>query len=141
MDDPPADPLDKLLIALRDGGTTTAKGKPRRAWSARSLNKAVDAWRGVLAYGVECRELSHNVAASMKKVPRVRREMATYTPDEIGRLLRAADKGPQRAPVVSRAERPASRRGRRAAMGRRSPGRWHCDHREKPGPGGCGQRR
>jgi integrase len=28
----------------------------------------------------------------MKKVPRVRREMATYTPDEIGRLLRAADK-------------------------------------------------
>jgi integrase len=92
VDDPPADPLDKLLIALRDGGTTTAKGKPRRAWSARSLNKAVDAWRGVLAYGVECRELSHNVAASMKKVPRVRREMATYTPDEIGRLLRAADK-------------------------------------------------
>ena len=84
--------LDKLLIALRDGGTTTAKGKPRRAWSARSLNKAVDAWRMMLAYGVERRELSHNVAASMKKVPRVRREMATYTPDEIRRVLRAADK-------------------------------------------------
>jgi integrase len=83
--------LDQLLIALRDGGTTTAKGKPRRAWSARSLNKAVDAWRGVLAYGVERRELSHNVAASMKKVPRVHREMATYTPDEIRRVLRAAD--------------------------------------------------
>ena len=38
-----------------------------------------------------CRELSHNVVASMKKVPRVRREMATYTPDEIRRVLRAAD--------------------------------------------------
>ena len=75
--------LDQPLIALRDGGTTTAKGKPRRAWSARSLNKAVDAWRMMLAYGIEHRELSHNVAASMKKVPRVRREMATYTPDEI----------------------------------------------------------
>ena len=84
--------LDKLLIALRDGGTATAKGKPRRAWSARSLNKAVDAWRVMLAYGVERRELSHNVAASMKKVPRVRREMATYTPDEIRRVLRTADK-------------------------------------------------
>jgi integrase len=84
--------LDKLLIALRGGGVKTAKGQPRRAWSARSLNKAVDAWRGALAYGVERRELSHNVAASMKKVPRVRREMATYTPDEIGRLLRGADK-------------------------------------------------
>ena len=46
----------------------------------------------MLAYGVERRELSHNVAASMKKVPRVRREMATYTPDEIRRVLRAADK-------------------------------------------------
>ena len=84
--------LDKLLIALRQGGTTTAKGKPRRAWSARSLNKAVDAWRVMFAYGVERRELSRNVAASMKKVPRVRREMATYTPDEIRGVLRAADK-------------------------------------------------
>jgi integrase len=83
--------LDKLLIALRDGGTKTAKGHARRAWSARSLNKAVDGWRALLAYGVERRELSHNVAASMRKVPRVRREMATYTPDEIGRVLRAAD--------------------------------------------------
>jgi integrase len=84
--------LDKLLIALRDGGTKTAKGKPRRAWSPRSLNKAIDAWRLMLAYGVERRELSHNVAASMKKVARVRREMATYTPDEIRRVLTAAEK-------------------------------------------------
>ena len=61
--------LDKLLIALREGGTTTAKGKPRRAWSARSLNKAVDAWRR-FSLGVERREVSRNVAASMKKVPR-----------------------------------------------------------------------
>ena len=87
---------DKLLIALREGGTTKTKGKSQRACSARSLNKAVDAWRMMLAYGVERRELSHNVAASrkksMKKVPRVRREMATYTPDEIRRVLRAADK-------------------------------------------------
>ena len=38
------------------------------------------------------KELAHNVAASMKKVPRVRREMKTYTPDEIQPVLRAADK-------------------------------------------------
>ena len=79
-------------MALRGGGTTTAKGHPRRAWSARSVNKAVDAWRAVLAYGVERRELSRNVAVSMKKVPRVRQEMKTYTPDEIRRVLRAADR-------------------------------------------------
>jgi integrase len=83
--------LDKLLIELRDGGTKTAKGGVRRAWSARSLNKVVDAWRAVLAYGAERRELSHNVAASMKKAPRVRSEMKTYTPDEIRRVLRCAD--------------------------------------------------
>lgn len=83
--------LDKLLLALRDGGTTTAAGHTRRAWSARSLNAAIDAWRLVLAYGCERRELSHNVAASIRKVPRVRREMDTYTPEEISEVLHAAD--------------------------------------------------
>lgn len=58
--------LDRLLTDLRQGGTKTAKGHARRAWSSRSVNKAVDAWRTVLAYGIERRELSHNVAASMK---------------------------------------------------------------------------
>ena len=84
--------LDKLLIELRDGGTETAKGHTRRSWSARSLNAAIDAWRLVLAYGCDRKELAHNVAASIRKVPRVHREMETYTPDEIRRVLRAADK-------------------------------------------------
>lgn len=84
--------LDRLLTDLRDGGSETPKGHARRPWSPRSLNKAVDAWRAVLDYGMERRELARNVAAAMKKVPRVHTEMATYTPDEIRRVLRAADK-------------------------------------------------
>jgi integrase len=84
--------LDKLLIELRDGGTETAKGHTRRGWSPRSLNAAIDAWRLVLAYGCDRKELAHNVAASIRKVPRVRSEMKTYTPGEIQRVLRAADK-------------------------------------------------
>ena len=36
--------------------------------------------------------MAHNAAASIRKVPRVRSEMKTYTPDEIQRVLRAADK-------------------------------------------------
>jgi integrase len=84
--------LDRLLTDLRDGGSMTAKGHPRRAWSPRSLNKAVDSWRAVLTYGIERRELARNVAAAMKKVPRVHQEMSTYTPDEIRCVLRAADK-------------------------------------------------
>jgi hypothetical protein len=71
--------LDPLLTDLRDGGTTTAKGHARRPWSPRSLNKAVDAWRAVLAYGIERRELGRNVGAAMKKVARTHQEMSTYT--------------------------------------------------------------
>lgn len=70
----------------------TANGQTRRPWSARSLNAAIDAWRLVLAYGCGRKDLAHNVAASMKKVPRGRREMQTYTPEEIRLVLRAADK-------------------------------------------------
>jgi site-specific recombinase XerC len=84
--------LDRLLTDLREGVTITAEDNTRRPWLARSLNKSVDAWRAVLDYGIERRELARNVAAMMKKAPRVRQEMATYTPDEIGRVLRAADK-------------------------------------------------
>jgi integrase len=84
--------LDRLLTDLRDGGSMTAKGHPRRPWSPRSLNKAVDAWRAVLDYGIERREIGRNVAAAMKKVARPHQEMSTYTPDEIRSVLRAADK-------------------------------------------------
>jgi integrase len=84
--------LDKLLIALRDGGTTTAKGRKRRAWSPRSLNKCVERWRMLLDYGVERRELPHNVAERMRKVPNARPNRPTYDADEINLVLRAADK-------------------------------------------------
>jgi integrase len=83
--------LDKLLIELRDGGIETAKRRTRRPWSPRSLNAAIDAWRLVLTYGCERRELGHNVASGMKKVARDHAEMQTYTPAEIRAVLRAAD--------------------------------------------------
>ena len=110
--------LDKLLIALRDGGTKTAKGHTRRAWSPRSVNAAIDAWRLVLAYGCDRKELSHNVAASMRKVPR-------WAPGD-GDLHARRDppraaccrQGPQRAPVVSGAERPAPWRDRGTTVDR-----------------------
>ena len=84
--------LDRLLTDLRGGGTTTVKGRTRRAWSPRSLNAAIDAWRLVLAYGCARRELAHNAAAAMKKAAREHTEMQTYTPAEIRAVLRAADK-------------------------------------------------
>jgi integrase len=83
--------LDRLLADLRDGGTVTAEGNTRRGWGPRSLNAAIDAWRLVLDYGCQRRELAHNPATGMKKVARVRQEMDTYTPAEIRAVLRAAD--------------------------------------------------
>ena len=35
--------------------------------------------------------MAHNAAAAMKKVARDHAEMQTYTPDEIGKVLRAGD--------------------------------------------------
>lgn len=84
--------LDTLLVDLRDGGTVTAEGNTRRAWSPRSLNAAIDAWRLVLEYGCERHDLAYNVAAGMRKFARQRKEMDTYTPNEITTVLRAADK-------------------------------------------------
>jgi integrase len=84
--------MDDLLAALSAGGTITAKGRTRRPWSARSCNAAIDAWRLVLGYGCERRELARNAAAAMRKVARTHTEMQTYTPAEIRRMLRAADK-------------------------------------------------
>lgn len=69
--------LDRPLADLRDGGTTTEAGHTRRGWSPRSLNQAINAWRLVLGYGVQRRELSNNAAAGMRKVPRQHREMDT----------------------------------------------------------------
>jgi hypothetical protein len=46
----------------------------------------------VLTYGCDRKELAHNVAAAIRKIPRFRNEMKTYTPDEIQLVLGAADK-------------------------------------------------
>jgi integrase len=83
--------LDKLLRDLREGGTTTQKGNARRPWSSRSLNKAIETWRAVFDYAVERQDIPKSPAHGMKKVERVRKEMQTYTADEIAVLLRHAD--------------------------------------------------
>jgi hypothetical protein len=86
--------LDTLLIALRDGGTMTALGEPRRPWEPRSLNAPIDAWQRVLAYGVTRGELVRNEAADIVKVERIPREMQTFDAKDIKTVLAAADRSP-----------------------------------------------
>lgn len=83
--------LDRLLVALRDGGTVTAKGNTRRPWGPRSLNQSIKTWVLVLAFGMERRELAHNAAAGIRKIPRERPKIKTYEPDEIRKVLTQAD--------------------------------------------------
>jgi|GEM_PF-6752979 len=45
----------------------------------------------VLAYGVERRLIGSNVAEKVKRVSKARTEMSTYTPDEVAKVLQAAD--------------------------------------------------
>jgi integrase len=78
--------------AGRDFGTDSERfAQTRDTGIARVLNKSVDAWRALLDYGIERRDLSHNPAAAMKKLPLTHTEMQTYTPGEIQRVLHVAD--------------------------------------------------
>ena len=63
----------------------------------------------VLQYGCQRRELAHNAAAGMKKVARQHKEMQTYTPAEINRVLEAAGKDRNGHLLVAGAERFAAR--------------------------------
>lgn len=76
---------------LRVGGTKTAKEHVRKPWAARSLNRTIDTTAMVLEYGVERRLIGSNVAEKVKRLSKPRKEMSTYTPDEVAKVLKAAD--------------------------------------------------
>jgi integrase len=84
-------PLRRRRRVDNDSGVPVNGAEDARP-RGESLNAAIDAWRLVLAYGCDRRELAHNAAAAMKKVARDHAEMQTYTPAEIRTVLRAADK-------------------------------------------------
>ena len=83
--------VDDLVADLRVGGTKTAKGHNRKPWAPRSLNRTIDTTSMVLAYGVERRLIGSNVAEKVKRLSKSRKEMSTYTPDEVAKVLKAAD--------------------------------------------------
>jgi integrase len=83
--------VDDVVSALSAGGTKTAKGHVRKPWAARSLNRTIDTTAMVLAYGVERRMIGSNVAENVKRISKARTEMSTYTPDEVAKVLQAAD--------------------------------------------------
>ncbi|MGV9664801.1 tyrosine-type recombinase/integrase [Nocardia niigatensis] len=79
--------LDELVVALRAGGTVTEKGRVRRPWGPRSLNRTVDTTSMVLDYAMDRKLLARNVADQIKAVPRRRRKPDTYTAAEVRQVL------------------------------------------------------
>ncbi|MFE2998405.1 tyrosine-type recombinase/integrase [Nocardia sp. NPDC059246] len=79
--------LDELIVALRAGGTVTAKGRVRRPWAPRSLNRVVGTMEMVLDYARDRKLVAQNVAEPIKSIPRRRRKPDTYTEDEVRRVL------------------------------------------------------
>lgn len=82
--------IDELVKDLRAGGTTTAKGRVRKAWSAAAVNKVIATIQQVLADAVTQGFIARNVAAGVDRVPVPYKAMDTYTPTEVRTLLAAA---------------------------------------------------
>jgi integrase len=83
--------LDRLVTLLVAGGTTTAKGRTRRAWSAASVNKAIASWAMMFADLVQQGVLTRNPAEYVKHVPASTAAVDTYSEGEVLALLRAID--------------------------------------------------
>ncbi|MFD6354088.1 tyrosine-type recombinase/integrase [Nocardia tengchongensis] len=79
--------LDELVVALRAGGTLTEKGRVRRPWGPRSLNRTVDTTAMVLDYAMDRKLVARNVADQIKAVPRRRKKPDTYTAAEVRQVL------------------------------------------------------
>ena len=79
--------IDQLVADLVNGGTVTAKGRKRRAWSAISVNSALDAWVQVLADAVEQKHVRRNVAEHVARVEERYKEVETYTEAEVQKIL------------------------------------------------------
>ena len=83
--------LDALVADLVRGGSKTAKGRTRRAWSAVSINKAIDAWSMVLA---DCHQqglVTRNVSEYVTHVAVRHQNVDTYTEIEVTQILSAID--------------------------------------------------
>ncbi|AWK74262.1 recombinase XerD [Rhodococcus oxybenzonivorans] len=84
--------IDEMIRRLRDGGTVTAAGRVRKPWSARSVNKTILAVHQVLDDARKQGLVMRNVADGVDALEVDHVEMKTFTPDEVEKLLTAADR-------------------------------------------------
>jgi integrase len=83
--------IDDLVTSLKDGGLLMSNGRPRRPWSARSLNLMLTVLQMVLEDAVKQGWVVRNVAHLVDRVPQTKREMQTFTEADVRKLLKAAE--------------------------------------------------
>ncbi len=81
--------VDAVVADLVAGGTTTAKGRRRRPWSADSVNKVIASIEQVLADAKAQGIVGRNVAELVNRVSRPHKAVDTYTEAEVRKLLAA----------------------------------------------------
>ena len=83
--------LDNLVAELVRGGSITAKGRTRRAWSPVSINKAIDAWSMVLADAHQQGLVARDVAELIAHVVVRHQDVSTYSESEVRTILESID--------------------------------------------------
>jgi len=81
--------IDALVAELVAGGTTTAKGRRRKPWSADSVNKVIATVEQVLADAKGQGIVARNVAELVNRVAVPHKQVDTYTEAEVLVLLGA----------------------------------------------------
>jgi integrase len=81
--------IDELVADLVAGGTTTARGRTRRPWSALAVNKVVQTIAMVLDDARRQGLVARNVAELVDRVGVAHKDVDTYTELEVQQLLDA----------------------------------------------------
>jgi integrase len=79
-----------LVEMLREGRALRADGQSRRPWKPRTVNLMLFVLGSVLADAVKQGLVARNVVALVDRLPQVKKEMQTLTPDEVEQVLAAA---------------------------------------------------
>ncbi|MDZ7918144.1 MAG: site-specific integrase [Rhodococcus sp. (in: high G+C Gram-positive bacteria)] len=79
--------IESLVKALRAGGLPTPQGRPRKPWSARTVNYMLGLLASVLQDQMRQGNIVRNVAAMVDRLPSEAREMDTLSKTEAAKLL------------------------------------------------------
>ena len=79
--------IDDLVTALRSGGLPSPTGKERKAWSPRSVNYMLGLLTAALKDQMRQGHVVRNVAELVDRIPADPKPPATFTPDELKRVL------------------------------------------------------